>query len=111
MNIELIKSIYPDMYNISKRLHEFDKKVSDSFIKRYGDNTYDNIVKTHEYNKEIENVSNGILKDTSISKLAQKRYTLFQKYTEITYEIAKTIGYTQTIQYMDILTQYFKQNF
>lgn len=107
MNVDFLKQVYPEMYEISKKLHQFDKKVSDLFIKRYGDNTYDNIVKTHEYNKEIENVSNGILKENSISKLAQKRHKIFQKYTEITYEIAKTIGYTKTIEYMDFLTKYF----
>lgn len=107
MNIDIIRQIYPEMYEISKQLYQFDKKVSDLFIKKYGDNTYDNIMKTHEYNKEIENVSNGILKENSISRLAQKRQKIFQKYTEITYEIAKSIGYTRTIEYMDMLTKYF----
>lgn len=106
--IEQIKKNYPELYNISKQLHNFDEKVSNMFIEKYGNNTYDNIMKTHEYNKEIENVHNGILKTSSISKLAQKRQKIFQIYTDVTFQITKKIGYSKTIEYMDVLTKYFK---
>lgn len=111
MNIEVVENIkitYPELYNISKKLHKFDKEVSNLFIKTYGDNTYDNIMTTHEYNKEIENVSKGISNETAVYKLAQRRQKIFQKYTDITYEITKQIGFSKTIEYMDILSNYFK---
>ena len=63
---------------------------------------------TNEYHKELENVSNGILKDTDLSKLAQKRQEIFKEYSVVTFEITKTIGFSKTLLLMDILDKYFK---
>ena len=89
---------YPELYNISRKLHAYDKQVSDLFIKKYGDNTFNNLMITNEYHKELENVSDGILKDTELSKLAQKRQRIFQEYAQKTYEITKTIGFLKTLE-------------
>lgn len=106
--VKSILSDYPELYHISRKLHSFDKKVSDLFIKNYGDNTYDNIMITHEYHKELENVSEGILQNTELSKIAQKRQEIFKEYSEKSYLVAKDIGFSETLQKMDILDKYFK---
>lgn len=106
--INSIQLNYPELYKISRKLHQYDKQVSDLFIKNYGNNTYDNLMITNEYHKELENVSNGILKDTDLSKLAQKRKIIFEEYSVVTYEITKTIGFSKTLEYIDILDKYFK---
>jgi hypothetical protein len=106
--VNKIQLEYPELYKISRKLHQYDKQVSDLFIKNYGNNTYDNLTITNEYHKELENVSNGILKDTDLSKLAQKRQEIFQEYSVVTYEITKTIGFSKTLEQMDILDKYFK---
>lgn len=106
--VDLIQLEYPELYNISRKLHSFDKKVSDLFIKNYGDNTFDNIMITNEYYKELENVSNGILKNTELSKIAQKRQEIFKEYSEKTYKITEQIGFSKTLEKMDILDKYFK---
>jgi hypothetical protein len=108
IQVDLIQIEYPELYNISRKLHSFDKKVSELFIKNYGDNTYDNLMITNEYYKELENVSNGILKDTDISKIAQRRQEIFKEYSVVTFEITKTIGFLKTLEKMDILDKYFK---
>jgi hypothetical protein len=106
--VNKIQLDYPELYTISRKLNQYDKKVKDLFITNYGDNTYDNLMITNEYHKELENVSNGILKDTDLSKLAQKRQEIFKEYSVVTFEITKTIGFSKTLLLMDILDKYFK---
>lgn len=106
--VTIIKNNYPDLYEISRKLNSFDKKVSDLFIKNYGDNTFDNIMITNEYHKELENVSNGILTDTELSKIAQKRQEIFKEYSDKSYLVAEIIGFSKTLEKMDILDKYFK---
>jgi hypothetical protein len=106
--VNTIQLDYPEFYKISRKLHAYDKQVSDLFIKNYGQNTFDNLMVTNEYNAELENVSLGILKNTDLSKLAQKRKTIFEEYSNITYEISQKIGYSKMLEYMNILDRYFK---
>lgn len=106
--VNKIQSEYHELYKISRKLNLYDKQVNDLFIKNYGNNTYDNLTITNEYHKELENVSNGIIKDTDLSRLAQKRQEIFKEYSVITYEITKTIGFSKTLEKMDILDKYFK---
>lgn len=106
--VNKIQLEYPELYRISRKLNQYDKQVKDLFIKNYGNNTYDNLIITNEYHKELENVSNDILKDTDLSKLAQKRQEIFKEYSVVTFEITKTIGFSKTLLLMDILDKYFK---
>lgn len=106
--VNKIQLEYPELYRISRKLNQYDKQVKDLFIKNYGNNTYDNLAITNEYYKELENVSNGIVKDTDLSKLAQKRQEIFKEYSIVTFEITKSLGFSKTLELMDILDKYFK---
>lgn len=106
--VNKIQLEYPELYRISRKLNLYDKQVKDLFIKNYGNNTYDNLTITNEYHIELENVSNGIVKDTDLSRLAQKRQEIFKEYSIVTFEITKTIGFSKTLEKMDILDEYFK---
>lgn len=107
--INRIQLKYPELYNITRKLRAYEKEVSDLFIKNYGNNTFDNLMITNEYHKELENVSKGILKDTDISRLAQKREKIFKEYTDTSYQVAKELGFAKALEYMDILDKYFKR--
>ena len=106
--INNIRTAFPNVYESSKELVVFEQQVRNIIDDRYGKDTLENIMKFQEYAQEQDNVNNGILKDTMMSRLAQRKQALFERYSRETFKMAQEIGLKDSLLYMDILTTYFK---
>lgn len=107
--METIKLLYPEMYKAIRDFVLFEEKVKLSIDATFGVGTLENILKSHEYQKEIDNVKRGINGTSKFSRLAQRRKQLFDRYTEETGRVAKVIGYKEVLEAMDYLTKYFRR--
>lgn len=107
-NIDFIEILYPEVYQTSKKLYTFEIKVHQLLDDIYGKDTYNSILKLHEFNKEIDNVKNNKLKDTQLNRLAQKYNKYFDEYSLVTYDLKTKIGMKETITIMETLKKYFK---
>ena len=101
--------LFPETYKAIRNLALYDKKVKRTINKEYPENTYLNIVKTVQYNNELINVENGIINNTTFSKLAQKRLFLFKKMSQITYGHSLRFGKENTIKMIDTITKYITE--
>ena len=107
--IEIIKAIYPEVYNAAYKLYKYEIKVYELIDDMYGNNTLDNIIKTNEFHNEIENVRKNTLKNTQMNKLAQKYMKYFDVYALVTHDLQNQLGSEMTLGIMERLKDYFKQ--
>jgi lysine/ornithine N-monooxygenase len=107
--VESMKLLYPEMFKAIRDFVLFEEKVKLSIDVTYGVGTLENIFKSHEYQTEIDNVKRGINGTSKLSRLAQRRKALFDRYTEETGRVAKVIGYKETLEVMDYLSKYFRR--
>lgn len=71
---------YSKLYKSIKNMTNFDKKVKKYIDKKYGGDTLENIIKTHEYNKEIDNVRKGIITNVGLNRLAERYNQYFNSF-------------------------------
>jgi len=107
MSVNEIKLLYPAMYEAARDLYTYDKKVQHAIDKKYGKDSFDSIKLGHEYNKEIENASQGIFNNTSLSKFAQNRLPKYKLLVDESFKVKQTIGASLTLSYIDTLRSYF----
>lgn len=106
--IDKVRKMYPEMYNSVKALIDYNKQVSSEIDSVYGVNTLENIIKTNEYNREIDNIENGIVKDTYFWILANKRQGIFKIYLQEINKVAEMIGRDRTLTIVTVLEEHFK---
>ncbi len=85
--IEIIKEVYPTVYYSARDLYEYKKEVYGEIDRVYGMNTYESIVRTNEFHKEIENVQRKKVSKTRMNEMARKYWEYFERYCEATYGV------------------------
>lgn len=108
-NIELIKLLYPEVYEGARKLYTFEKQVHQLIDDTYGKDSLDSIIQLNEFNKEIDNVQKGVTKNTQLNRLAQKYSKYFDEYSKLSYSLKIQIGSKDTLSIMDTLQNYFKK--
>lgn len=101
--------LFPEEYKAIRNLVLYDKKVKRTINKEYPENTIFNILKTVQYNNELINVENGIITNTTFSQLAQKRFFLFKKMSQVTHGHSSRFGKESTFKMIDTITKYITE--
>lgn len=104
----LIKQLYPSVYEHARKLYTFERKVHELIDDTYGKDTFNSILKLNEFHQEIDNVQQNKLSETQMNKLAQKFSKYFDAYSLATYELKTQIGAKDTLTIMEFLKDYFK---
>jgi hypothetical protein len=105
---ELIKQLYPNVYETASKLYTFERKIHELIDDTYGKDTFNSILKLNEFHQEIDNVQQNKLSETQMNKLAQKFSKYFDAYSLATYELKTQIGAKDTLSIMEFLRDYFK---
>jgi len=92
---------FPELELSYINLYKFEKEVEKYINLNYGENTYENVYYTQEFNKEIENVQNGIIKHNTWNQFAQTYNRLLQKYVDESYKVKQKIGSKKTLKLID----------
>lgn len=113
LDIYLIKLAYPNLYISIKNLYICNQSIQDLFDKYYGKNTLQNIIKTNEYNIELDNVRNGINEKGEFNKIAQKYDNYFKYFLLERTNVEYTIGKQNTNNIIKNIEDYLchKKNF
>lgn len=101
--------VYNEEYKAISKLALYDKKVRKHINTHYPEDDIFNLIKTVEYYKELDNVENGIYKNTPFSLYAQKRYALFNKMSDATYNYSCKNGKEKAFKMMDIIKKYIDE--
>lgn len=110
--MELVKAYmqkFPKEYNAIYNLALYDKKVKHHIDTHYDPDEIFNLIKTVEYYKELDNVENGIYKQTPFSLYAQKRMILFKSMTNATYNYSLKYGKEKAYKMIDIISKYITE--
>jgi len=98
---ELIKQLYPNVYETARKLYTFERKVHEFIDDTYGKDTFNSILKLNEFHQEIDNVQQKKFSETQMNKLAQKFSRYFDAYSLATYELKTQIGAKDTLSIME----------
>lgn len=104
---DLIKQLYPSVYERAHKLYTFERKVHEFIDDTYGKDTFNSILKLNEFHQEIDNVQKKNLSDTQMNRFAQKYSNYFDAYSLATYELKTQIGVKDTLDIMEFLRNYF----
>lgn len=108
VDINYIKTIYPELYDSAKMFIKAKKKIDKYIHDKYGKDTLLSIIKQNEYNKEIDNVQKNIKTNDESNKLAQTYVKYFNIYTKHAYNFVKRHSRVQSNanEYLKMLENY-----
>lgn len=106
VDINYIKTIYPELYDSAKIFIKAKKKIDKYINDKYGKDTLLSIIKQNEYNKEIDNVQKNIKTNDESNKLAQTYVKYFNIYTKHAYNFVKRHNQSNANEYLKLLENY-----
>lgn len=100
---------FKDEYKAISDLALYDKKIKKHIDTHYPEDDIFNLIKTVEYYKELDNVENGIIKNTPFSLYAQKRSLLFKKMADATFNYSCKQGKDKAYKMIELITKYVNE--
>ena len=101
--------MYPNEYKAIYHLAMYDKYVKNHIDTHYHPDDIYNLLKTVEYYKELDNIENGIFKQTPFSLYAQKRTKLFKTMSDATLNYSLRYGRDKAYKMIDTITKYVNE--
>jgi hypothetical protein len=101
--------MFPNEYKAICHLAMYDKNVKNHIDTHYNPGDMYHLLKTVEYYKELDNIENGIFKQTPFSLYAQKRTKLFKMMTDATLNYSLRYGRDNAYKMIDTITKYVNE--